>query len=187
MFGQHPYGVAVTIIAIVLLTALIWSLRRKPQLPADIAEARASVSGLRRILVPVRGFPHEERAVELACRLGQEQKSQIVLVSIIEVPLTLSLGSDMPDEEQHAQEAVSRGVELVKAHKLEPVTRIERDRSAGRGILRVAADMSADLVVLGLDPARSIAGDPVGQTAETLLRKANFEVIFDRPAPPSLD
>lgn len=184
---QHPYTVFVTVVALVLLLALIWALRRPPKLSADVAEARASVSGLRRILVPVRGFMHEERAVELACRLGHEQKSQIVLVSVVEVPLTLSLGSDMPDEEQRASDALRRSVELVKSHKLEPITRVERDRDAGRGILRAAEEMKADLVVIGLDPARSIAVDPVGPTTETLLRKASFEVIVDRPAPASTD
>lgn len=184
---QYSYAVFITVAALVLLVALIWALRRPPKLPVEIAEARASVSGLRRILVPVRGFRHEERAVELACRLGREQKSQIVLVSVIEVPLTLSLGSAMPQEEERAQEALRRSAELVKAHKLEAVLRVERDRDAGRGILRAASELSADLVVIGVHPARGFATDPVGPTTEALLRKANFEVIVDRPAPALTD
>ena len=65
----------------------------------------------------------------------------------------------------------------------EPVSRLERDREAGKGILRVAKEMNVDVVVIGLDPGRSIDGDPVGPTTETLLRRASFEVIVDRPSP----
>src|SRR5512140_1853120 len=187
MVEQHPYAVAMTVVAAVLLFALIWALRRKPRLEADVAQARASVSAMRRILVPVRGFVHEERAVELACRLGQEQKSQIFLVAVIEVPLSLSLGTDLPEQEERANDALRRSAELVKVHGLHPVSRVERERDAGRGILRAATEMNVDVVVIGLDPRRSIAVDPVGPTTETLLRKANFEVIEDRPAPATLE
>ena len=183
MITEHPYAVAVTLLALFLLVVLVWVLRRPPQLPAGVARARASVSAMRRILVPIRGFPHEERAVELACRLGQEQKGQILLVSVIEVPLTLSLGTALPEQEERSEAALRRSVELVKTHGLEPVSRLERDREAGKGILRVAKEMNVDVVVIGLDPARSIDGDPVGPTTETLLRRADFEVIVDRPSP----
>jgi nucleotide-binding universal stress UspA family protein len=185
MFAQHPYTVFVTIVALVLLVALILVLRRRPQVAAEVAQARASVSAMRRILVPIRGYMHEERAVELACRLGQEQKGQIFLVTVIEVPLSLSLGTALPEQEERANEGLRRGVELVKLHGLEPITRVERDRQAGKGILRVARELAVDVVVIGLDPARSTAVEPIGATTETLLRRANFEVIVDRAAPPS--
>jgi len=183
MIAEHPVAVTVAFLALVLLGLAVWLARRPPKLSEDVEQARASVSAMRRILVPIRGFLHEERAVELACRLGQEQKSQILLVSVIEVPLTLSLGTALPEQEARANEALRRSAELVKAHGLEPVLRVERERDAGKGILKVAKEMEVDVVVVGLDPARSIAVDPVGPTTETLLRRANFEVIVDRPAP----
>lgn len=183
MTAEHPVAVAVAVMVLLLLGVVIWIVRRPPKLAADVAQARASVSAMRRILVPIRGFLHEERAVELACRLAEEQKGQIVLVSVIEVPLSLSLGSPLPEQEARAADALRRSAELVKAHGLEPVSRVERERDPGKGILKVAKEMDVDVVVIGLDPARSIAVDPVGPTTETLLRRASFEVIVDRPAP----
>ena len=174
-------------LAVVVLALVVWFLRRTPKLAADVAEARKSVSALRRILVPIRGFPFEERAVELACRLGQEQKSEIVLACVLEVPLTLSLGTPLPEEEEKARDALARSAQLVRLHGLTPVERIERDREAGRGILRAAKEMHVDLVVVALDPARGQAINPIGPTTETLLRRADFEVIVDRKAPAPLD
>ena len=49
---------------------------------------------------------------------------------------------------------------------------------AGRGILRAAQELKADLVVVGLDPNRGVAIEPIGPATELLLRRANFEVIW---------
>ena len=177
----HPLGTLLAVLFAVLMVALIlWMFRVPAPMTMEVAHARRSVSGISRILVPTRGTEHDERAAELACRLGQEQKSQIIVAYVVEVPLTLSLGTRMPEEETRAKQAVQRSAEIVKAHNLEVITRIERDRDAGRGILRVAGDLDADLVVVGMDPERSHFSDPLGHTIETLLRRGNLEVIVDK-------
>lgn len=179
--------VVLATVALVLAVVALWAVRRTPQLPQDVAEARESVSNVRRILVPIRGFVFEERAVELACRLGERQKSEIVLAYVLEVPLTLSLGTPLPEEEERARCALERSARLVRAHHLNPLERVERDRDAGRGILKVAKDLNVDLVVVGLDPNRGLAIQPIGPTTETLLRRADFEVIVDRPPAPKFE
>jgi len=159
---------------------LLWMFRVPAPIAQEVARARRSVSGIKRILVPTRGAEHDERAVELACRLGQEQGSQIILAYVLEIPLTLSLNTSLPAEEEQAAQAMRRSIEIVKLHNLEAVPRVERDRQAGRGILRTAHDLDVDLVVIGMNPARSHFADPLGRTTETLLRNANFEVIVDK-------
>jgi nucleotide-binding universal stress UspA family protein len=159
---------------------LLWMFRVPAPIAQEVARARRSVSGIKRILVPTRGTEHDERAVELACRLGQEQGSQIILAYVLEIPLTLSLNTSLPAEEEQAAQAMRRSIEIVKLHNLEAIPRVERDRQAGRGILRTAHDLDVDLVVIGMNPARSHFADPLGRTTETLLRNANFEVIVDK-------
>ncbi len=176
-----PLGVLLAaIFALVMAGLLLWMFRVPAPIAREVARARRGVSGIKRILVPTRGAEHDERAVELACRLGLEQKSQIILAYIMEIPLTLSLSTHLPEEEQKATQAMQRSVDIVKLHNLEVVPRVERDREAGRGILRTARDLGADLVVIGMNPARSHFADPLGRTTETLLRQANFEVIVDK-------
>ena len=55
----------------------------------------------------------------------------------------------------------------------------------GQQLPQVGFDLA--VVVIGLDPARSVDGDPVGPMTETLLRRADFEVIVDRPSPAPVD
>lgn len=177
----NPLGIMLGVVfALLLGSLLLWMFRVPAPMAQAVAHARRSVSGIKRILVPTRGAEYDERAVELACRLGQEQKSQIVLAYVLEIPLTLSLGTPLPEEEKKAQNAMQRSVEIVKVHNLEAIPRVERDREAGRGILRTARDLDVDLVVIGMDPARSHFADPLGRTTETLLRQANIEVIVDK-------
>lgn len=182
-----PLGILLAAVFTVFMAALLfWMFRVPAPIAREVARARRSVSGIRRILVPTRGAEHDERAVELACRLGQEQKSQIVLTYILEIPLTLSLGTPLPAEVEKASQAMKRSSEIVKLHNLEVLARVERDRDAGRGILRAAQDLDVDLIVIGMNPARSHFADPLGNTTETLLRRASFEVIVDKhPAAPA--
>jgi nucleotide-binding universal stress UspA family protein len=177
----NPLGMLLAaVFAILMASLLIWMFRVPAPVAQAVARARRSVSGIKRILVPTRGAEHDERAVELACRLGQEQKSQIILTYVLEIPLTLSLGTALPEEEKKANDAMQRSIDIVKVHNLEPIPRVERDREAGRGILRTARDLGVDLVVMGMDPARSHFADALGRTTETLLRQANIEVIIDK-------
>jgi hypothetical protein len=107
----HPLGVLLGIIfALLMASLLLWMFRVPAPVAQAVAHARRSVSGIKRILVPTRGAEHDERAVELACRLGLEQKSQIVLAYVLEIPLTLSLGTPLPEEEQKANRAMQRSV-----------------------------------------------------------------------------
>ena len=177
----NPLGILLAVVFALLIGGLLlWMFRVPAPIAQEVARARRSVSGIKRILVPTRGAQHDERAVELACRLGLEQGSQIILTYVLEIPLTLSLNTPLPDEEAKATRAMQRSVEIVELHNLEAIPRVERDRQAGRGILRTARDLDVDLVVIGMNPARSHFADPLGRTTETLLRNANFEVIVDK-------
>jgi len=180
----NPLGIVLGAVFVVLMVGLLlWMFHVPAPVERAVARARRSVSGIKRILVPTQGEGHDERAVELACRLGQEQKSQIILTYVLEIPLTLSLGTPLPEEEKKAVEAMQRGADIVKLHNLEAIRRLERDREAGRGILRAAKDLNVDLVVIGMNPTRSHLADPLGRTTEMVLRRANFEVIIDKHPP----
>jgi nucleotide-binding universal stress UspA family protein len=176
----HPLGLLIAAVFAVSMSSLLWWMMHPPEpVGQAVAHALYSVSAVRRILVPVQGFAHNSRAVELACRLGAEQKAEIVLGSIIEVPMAIPLGTPLPAEEERARADVEMASDLVRLHDLVPIPVIERDRNAGRGILRIARDRDADLAVVGLDPHRVAAGGMIGRTIESLLRQAGIEVIID--------
>lgn len=171
-----------TTFAVALGGLLRWMLHVPAPVSAEVAKARSSVSYFMRILVPTIGMPYSEKGIELACRLGHEQKAELVLIYVLEVPRTLPLNAPLPEAECKASEALERAREIVSLHGLEAVTRIERAREAGEGILRAAKDYHADAIVMGIRPRLTRTQDLLGRTTDILLRRAPCEVIVDKPA-----
>lgn len=159
---------------------LWWMLHPPAQIQLAVAKALYGVRALKRILVPTSGTAYAEKAIELACRLGAEQKAEIVLTYVLEIPRTMPLDASMPEAEKQGDEALNRGKEIVELHHLLSIKRLERAREAGEGIVKVARDNDVDVIVLGIRPTWHGGQNIWGRTTDVLLRKAPCEVIFDR-------
>jgi nucleotide-binding universal stress UspA family protein len=176
----NPLGIIFAAVFAFSIAALLWWMLHPPKMVGlAVAAAHRGVSAAKRILVPTKGSYYCNRAVELACRLGMEQDAEIVVAHVIEVPLALPLGTPLPAMEQKGNDALAQATDIVNLHNLKPVTRLERDRTVQRGVLRVAMDMSADLVVMGINPKRVAAGQSISRVVESILRRAGIEVIMD--------
>jgi nucleotide-binding universal stress UspA family protein len=174
-------GVVLALVFALSMSGLLWWMLHPPaQIKLAVAKARRSFGAIKTILVPTSGAPYSERGIELACRLGIEQKAQIVLTYVIEVPRTLPLNASMDEAEKVANEALTRGQEIVELHNLIPVLQLERAREAGEGIIKVAQDKEADLIVLGMRSNLKGTTTIWGRTTDTLLRKSPCEVIIDK-------
>jgi nucleotide-binding universal stress UspA family protein len=176
----HPLGITIAAFFTLAMASLLWWMLHPPAaIQAAVAKAMHGVSAVHRILVPVRGSSYNERAVELACRLGADQKAEIIATYVIAVPLALPLSTPLPPEEKRAQEVLTRAQEIIEHHGLPAKTEVMRERDVARGILRVAQDQDVGMVVLGINPKNLAAGESVGRTTEHLLRKSHIEVIVD--------
>jgi nucleotide-binding universal stress UspA family protein len=158
--------------------AVFWRWQKGRTLSAAVM-ARRSVSAVKRILVPVHGSAYNDRAVELACRLGADQKAEIIAACVIEVPLALSLSAPLPPEEERAEQHLARAAAIIDHHGLTARTEKRRERDVARGILKVAQELQVGMVVLGINPRNLAAGESVGHTTEELLRRSHIEVIVD--------
>lgn len=165
-----------------MISIIWWMLHPPPPVSLSTAKATIAVSAIKKILVPTTGTTYSEKAVELACRLGWDQKATIFVTYVIEVPFTLPLGAAMVKSETIAREVVERAAGIVKHHHLPVVPRIERARKVGEGLIRVAREEDVDLIVIGIRPLRGITERIMGRTSETVLRHAPCEVILDRRA-----
>ena len=173
--------VLATVFAAAMSGIMFWMFRLPVQLSAPVARIRRALDASRRIMVPVVDAPYSGRGVELACRLGQEQKAEISLVHVIEVPRTLPLGAPLPVAEEAAERVLQTTREIVELHGLIASTYVERAREAGEGIIRAARDQAADLIVMGVRPKVG-STETLGRTGAVLLRQAPCEVVLDRIA-----
>ena len=181
MTSIHPLGILLAVIFAVSMGGLIlWMLRVPPSMPAPVAKARVSVEAIKRILVPTVGTLFAGREVELACRLGQEQKAEILLAYVLEVPRTLPLGAPMPQEENKGREALDLAKTIVNLHGLPSQMEILRARVAGEKIATTAAEEDVDMIIVGTRPGLGSAYEDFARTVDVLMRKAPCELLIDR-------
>ena len=175
---------SVIAIAFVVLLALVfrWMFRVPRQLPYEVAQIRRTVNQLHTVVVPVVRALSSERAVELACRLAEPQQAKIILVHVVEVPLSLPLDAAMPSQRQAGEESLAVGVTICETHELECEGSIVPARSAWEGILRVARERHADLIVVGLDAKSRRPGEELSRNVAQVVRRAPCEVLVDRPS-----
>ncbi len=169
------------------MSSLLWWMLHPPK-PVSLvaAKVRVAVDAIKIILVPTIGTESSERGIELACRLGQEQKATILLVHIVEIPLSLPLGAHLPGHEESAEQILTRGRGIVDTHNLPVETRIERARHAAEKIADIAEKENIELIVLGILPKLGGVENIIGRTTEMLLRKLPCEIILDAKTPEKL-
>jgi nucleotide-binding universal stress UspA family protein len=181
MITFNPLGIAIAIGFLLAMGSLfVWMFRVPPLVPQRVVQVRQTVSALRRILVPIVDVLAAERAVELACRLGETQKAEIILVHVMEVPLTLALDASLPVQEARAQSALDTARFIVSQHGLPSRQHVLRRRQAADGILEVARAEDVSAIVMSTCANPIISLNPFGRTVQEVVRKAPTEVILDQ-------
>jgi len=157
-----------------------WMFRVPPSLPLPVIQVRHSVSALRKIVVPIGETIPSERAVELACRLGHDQKADLVLVHVINVPYSMSLDTPLPEQEKAANRVLKIGCQIAEGFGIHARTRLVRQRHVADGVLQIAREEQADAIILGVGIKTRVPGMDWGRTTADLLQRAPCEVIVDK-------
>jgi nucleotide-binding universal stress UspA family protein len=153
------------------------------RMAADVSgaagETEQAVAALRRIVVPVVDTLSSERAAEMACRLGRPQQAEIVLVHVVEVPLSRPLVPEDTPERMRGERALQLGQAIATRHGMSSRALLRFERSAAHGILRVAREEKSDLIVMAFGEKKRV--DPTGfsNTMREVLRNAPCEVLID--------
>lgn len=174
-------GALLALVFTTSMAILLWWMLHVPRaIPQAAAKARRAVGAIKRILVPTSGTLYSERGIELACRLGEEQKAEIYLINVIEVPRTLPLEAPMPEAEAKAKDIIKEGEAIIVLRGLQAKGEVRRGRVAGEEIIRAAKDWDADLIVMGIRSEIRMAQDILGRSSDLVLRRAPCEVILDK-------
>jgi len=180
MIQAHPLGILLAVTFVSSMGLLFfWMFRVPPAVPLPVARVHRSVEAVRKILVPIVEAIPSERAVELACRVGNGKKGELILVHVIVVPYTMPLDAPIPEREKAAQEALDLGVMIAQRYGCQVQTRRVRHRSAVEGILETAREENVDAIVLGVGLKTRVPGE-WGRTSVEILRRAACEVIVDK-------
>jgi APA family basic amino acid/polyamine antiporter len=157
----------------------------------------------RNILVPVFGTKLDDDIVATAGRLaaaeqedgGLGEETRLDLVYVIEVPLTLPLGAQLPPEiEAEAWRALQRASDVGEEYADVHVSpEIVRARGVGAGIVEAARRRGSEAIVIGGEPPSKIKGGAtlggigaakpaeIGAATEYVLKKAPCRVLLTAP------
>jgi APA family basic amino acid/polyamine antiporter len=131
----------------------------------------------------IAGQPSDD-ALDVACTLAAERGSRIVALSVLEVPLDLPLGAELPEREQHAGQELDEAVAIGESYGVAVVDRLVRARDAGSAIVDEARARNAEIIVLGA-PRRRLGRREravFGRTVDYVLRHAPCRVLVTSAA-----
>jgi nucleotide-binding universal stress UspA family protein len=175
----NPIGLLIAVgFTVGLAGTLGWMLRVPPPAPRGATSTVRSVESIRKVLVPILDLGASVRAVELAARLNQGHKAEMVIVYVHEIPLQAPLA--MPEKDPRIQRALDAAAFIATQHNIEPRTRINVARQAGHRIVEIAREENVDLIVMGISLTNRPNEGPLGRIAEHVVRNAPCEVIVDR-------
>ncbi|HLW46525.1 MAG TPA: universal stress protein [bacterium] len=143
-----------------------------------------------RILAATDGSPHAKRAAELAARLARELRAcEVVLVNAGHIP-AIALGgpgADMMVDYGMLEEGFEKaGLAILEETKTVfhgvdvPVTAQYWRGEPSHEILAAAAEVKADLIVMGSRGLGQIGGLILGSVSERVLHGAHIPVLIVR-------
>lgn len=159
-------------------------------------------AGLSRIVVPIFGTTLDEDIVSTAGLLaadprsdGDEGGSEVILLCMIEVPLSLGLDDPLPHGvEDEAARVAGRATEIAREYSgVKARSEILRVRETGSGIVSFAEEIDADAIVLGTEPPNPIRGgaglggvgearpEEIGPVTAYVLKRAGCRVLLTAP------
>ena len=119
---------------------------------------------------------------DLAARLARVAKAEVRLVYLLEVTRTLPLNAPLPEQEEAAQEALSKAVQAAKQQNVQPQEHVERVREAIDGTLAAVRPIRHADRRRASKHAMDHGGghDRFDALVDTLLHRASCEVIVGR-------
>ena len=181
MVTVDPLGTILGVAIIAAISSTLYTMLHAPSsrtemIAAHAAEQAQEITGV--ILVVFSSHIHSEVLMALAVRMAKGRQAQLVAIYIIEVPLTLPIDAELPQEERAALEVLTAAEAIGRKAGLEIITSTIRDRQAGPAVIAAAREENASLIVMGTYREHRYAGAPMGQAIEYVLGQTETDVLI---------
>lgn len=186
MIPVHPAGAFIGILILALITATIYWMLHPPSSKADIVAERAEQAleeMVGSIIVVFSEDIHSEHMMVLAARLARREKAELLAVYVIEVPLILPQGAQMPDEDRVGYEALATAEVIAQHHGVHIRAELMHARQVGSAVVDLAKRETANLIVLGSYREGKYSGAPLGRAIEEIASRAQCDVLIGVPGP----
>jgi nucleotide-binding universal stress UspA family protein len=114
----------------------------------------------------------------LAAKLSRGERSELLVIYVIEVPYTLPPDAQMPLEERSALDALGTAETIASAAGVSIRTEIIKARSTKQAVLDLAKRERANLIIIGSFREGKYTGAPLGRTIEEIAADAKCDVLI---------
>ena len=140
----------------------------------------------KRILVPVNGKAFSEQTFRWACQIAREAKIELHAIYVIEVPLALSLESEISEDINKGEVILARIEAIASEEKLKGLqARFLRARQAGPAVVAESEHKFMDLLIVGVPYNRRFGECSMGATAAYIFNNASCQLMLNREQAPS--
>ena len=177
----HVLGVFIAIAVVAAIAATLCWMLHPPTTTAERAasEAERDVAELiGSVIIVFSAEIHSEHMMALAVRLAQRERAELLALYIIEVPLTLPPDAVMEKEQRDALDVLATAEAIARKKSVYIRTETINARSVSQGVLNIAAQIDAHLIILGAYTEGRYAGAPLGRAIETIATNAPCDVLI---------
>ena len=143
---------------------------------------------IRRLLVPVKGAPGDDRVLEFAAQFAGKIPVSVTLIYVVEVSQSMPLDAELPGDiahgervlhacEQHAKDYQAHGAKFERIS-----TELLQARSAGAAIVDEAIERGSDAILMAARIRRRHGQTTAGDSVAYVMKNAPCEVIVVRLA-----
>jgi len=130
------------------------------------------------IIVPTKG-DLEATMIQTAYKIALRDKSKILAIYIIEVPMTLPVDASLPIEKEKGEKALDQAEMIAKEYGITIETKLIQARSAGKAIVDEAIKRKADLILLGQSEKNKATDVLSGKTVDYVSKNAPCKVLIN--------
>ncbi|MEM2082144.1 MAG: universal stress protein [Candidatus Bathyarchaeia archaeon] len=134
-----------------------------------------------RILVPIDGSPHADKAIRYAADLSKKYGSKLILLHVIPVRVYAfaEVGAVLSEDVEEGEEILRRGMELARSLGAEADQRLKRGIPAEE-ILRAAEEEKVDLIAIGSRGLSGVKAFLLGSVSDKVSHHAKCPVFIVR-------
>lgn len=140
-----------------------------------------------RLVVPVSGSHADDRALDVLPALLAKDGGSVTFLFVVEVPLSMPLDAELPNEINEGEQALRRAERIAKlslhSRTTYVVTELLQARAAGPAIIDEAIERGADAIVMTAAIHRRHGRPTLGETTNHVLLHAPCEVVVIRTRP----
>jgi nucleotide-binding universal stress UspA family protein len=132
-------------------------------------------------VLALNGGPTDGLVVSFAAALAKPSRARLIAIHVVEVDWTHELSDDVASTDERAAAALDRAETMCERFGVPIDTTLLQARDVGAAIVDEAAEVGAELIVVGLPFRKKFGGDfAMGRTVPYVLQNAPCGVIVVR-------